>query len=190
MIAERHNQLLLHRLSDVRSCWPLRHSAVRVHVYNRRLGGSYLAWHVQLQRTGNHGRVSQNSRGAGVADCLSCLVLSCLPAVPAILSRVVSRALLSLSFQASSRPRVLTTDVGVGGRVSPLTASSNVWLSTVESRSCALSMSSWDSGKTRLAAKKLIPVTINPLLYMLYHNMSVHHHVVSMSKCHLRATPW
>ena len=76
MIAERHNQLLLHRLSDVRSCWPLRHSAVRVHVYNRRLGGSYLAWHVQLQRTGNHGRFSQNSRGACVADCLSCLVLS------------------------------------------------------------------------------------------------------------------
>ena len=187
MIAERHNQLQLHRLSDVRSCRPLRHSAVRVHVYNRRLGGSYLAWHVQLQRTGNHGRVSQNSRRA--CGLPACLVLPCLPAVPAILSRVVSMALPSLSFQASSRPRVLTTDVGVGGRVSSLTASSNVWLSAVrESVVCPFHviLGLWEDETCR---QKTDTGYDQPLLYMLYHNMSVHHHVVSMSKCHLRTTP-
>jgi hypothetical protein len=50
----------------------------------------------------------------------ACLVLSCLHAVPAILSRVVSMALPSLSFQAFSRPRVLTTEVGGGSCRRPL----------------------------------------------------------------------
>ena len=128
MIAERHNQLLYYIAYQM--------SAAAGHYDIPRFACMYITagWVAATWL----GMSNSNARATTavslktpeeLADCLP--VLSCLPAVPAILSRVVSRALPSLSFQASSRPRVLTTDVGVGGRVSPLTASSNVWLSTV-----------------------------------------------------------
>ena len=139
MIAERHNQLLYYIAYQM--------SAAAGHYDIPRFACMYITagWVAATWL----GMSNSNARATTAVSLktpeelalrTACLVLSCLPAVPAILSRVVSRALPSLSFQASSRPRVLTTDVGVGGRVSPLTASSNVWLSTVESRSCALSM--------------------------------------------------